>query len=118
MALAIIFGIILGALTVVFALQNFVEVTVTFFSWHFTSSLALVLLATLAAGIVISLLLVLPESIKNTFRYRRLAKANEALAEDLRRQKELTELAKRTPPTLESLSRKEANLDAAEAAEI
>lgn len=105
MVFAIILGIALGALTVVFALQNMADVTVSLFAWHFTGSLALVLLATLAMGIVISLLMVLPESIKNYFRYRRLTKANESLAEDLRKQKELTAFAKKTAASPAEISK-------------
>lgn len=107
MVFAIILGILLGALTVVFALQNFTEVTISFFTWHFSGSLALVLLATFASGIVISLLMILPESIRNYFRYRRLTKANESLTEELRKQKELTEFAKKASTTTDGLDRAE-----------
>ena len=105
MVFAIILGVILGALTVVFALQNVAEVTVTLFSWHFTGSLATLLLATLALGIVISLLMVLPESISGYFRYRKLVKANENLAEELRKQKELTAFAHKTPASPQEIAK-------------
>ena len=105
MVFAIILGIILGALTVAFALQNVAQVTISLFAWHFTGSLALVLLATSAMGIVMSLLIVLPESISNYFRYRKLVKANANLAEELRKQKELTAFAKKTPATPQEIEK-------------
>ena len=43
-----------------FAVQNTTMVTVYFFVWQFSSSLALVLLLSLAIGVILSLLLSLP----------------------------------------------------------
>jgi len=51
-------------LAVVFALQNAVPITVSFLTWRFESSLALVLLITLALGILMSLLVSVPSMIK------------------------------------------------------
>lgn len=104
MIILFIIGILLGAAAVVFALQNVAVITVTFFSWHLTGSLALILLLALGTGVIVTALLVLPESIKNYFRYRSLKKENESLAEDLRKQKELTVFAKQTPPTPEIIA--------------
>lgn len=104
MILPLILGIVLGVLSVVFALQNIAVITVTFFSWQFQGSLALILLMAVGMGIVISLLLVLPESISNYFRYRALKKDNESLQEELRKQKELTLFARQTPATPEHLA--------------
>ena len=97
MIIPLILGIVLGAAAVIFALQNVTVVTLSFFSWHFDGSLALILLVAVAVGILISLLIVLPESIASHFRYRRLQKENTKLLEDLRKQKELTVFAKQTP---------------------
>ncbi len=98
MIFSLILGIALGAAVVIFVLQNTAIVSVSFFSWHFEGSLALVLLMTVLMGVLITLLLVLPETIGNYFRYRRLEKANLKLEEDLRKQRELTVFAKQTPP--------------------
>lgn len=57
-------AIAIGA--VVFALQNPGPVTVSFFRWSFDGSLALILLATFAAGFLTSLVL----SIPTILRYR------------------------------------------------
>jgi uncharacterized integral membrane protein len=105
MIFPLILGIVLGAFSIIFALQNITPVTLTFFSWQFQGSLALVLLLAAGVGIVTSLLVVLPETISSYFSYRRLQKANVKLEEELRKQKELTAFAKKTPPSLEELSK-------------
>jgi hypothetical protein len=70
-----------------------------------TGSLALILLLALTAGFLIAMFLILPELIGSFFKYKSLAKENKILAEDLRKQKELTVFAKETPPTREEISR-------------
>ena len=99
MIFPLILGILLGAAAVVFALQNTAVITISFFTSHLEGSLALILLVSVAVGIVISLLIVLPESISNYFQYKRLLKTNAKLEEELRKQKELTVFAKTTPTT-------------------
>ncbi len=97
-------GLILGGVAVIFSLQNIAVITVTFFAWHLTGSLALILLLAIGSGILVTSLLLLPESIKNYFRYKNLTKENIRLEEELRKQKELTVFAKNTPPTEEDIS--------------
>lgn len=99
MIILFILGILLGAVSVVFAVQNVAVITVSFFSWQLTGPLVYVLLLAITSGILIAVLMLLPESIGNHFRYRSLRKENEKLAEELRKQKELTVFAKNTPPT-------------------
>jgi uncharacterized integral membrane protein len=103
MIFSLILGVALGAAAVIFILQNVAIVDVAFFAWHFQGSLALVLLMTVLLGILITLLLVLPETVGNYFRFRSLQKENVRLAEDLRKQKELTVFAKQTPATTAEL---------------
>lgn len=105
MIFPLILGIVLGAFSVTFALQNVSVVTLTFFTWQFEGSLALILLLAVAMGILISLLIVLPESIGNYFRYRKLKKVSEKLEEELRKQKELTVFAKQTPASPEDIAK-------------
>ncbi len=100
----LILGIIIGALAVVFALQNTDVITVSFFSYQFDGSLAFILILTVLMGILASLLIVLPDSIKNHFRYRRLKIDHTKLEEELRKQKELTHFAKQTPASPEQLA--------------
>ncbi|MDO8451331.1 MAG: LapA family protein [bacterium] len=105
MIFSLTLGILLGAVSVIFALQNTAIITVKFFAWQFEGSLAFILLLTVTMGVLISLLMVLPESIKNYFRYRGLKSANAKLEEALRKQKELTVFARKTPPTPEELEK-------------
>ena len=64
MQLQLIVAIIVAILAVVFALQNAVPITVSFLTWRFESSLALVLLITVALGVIMSLLVSVPSMIK------------------------------------------------------
>ncbi len=100
----LILGIILGAVAVVFALQNTDIITVSFFAYQFEGSLAFILILTVLMGVLASLLIVLPDSIKNHFRYRRLQSDHTKLGEELRKQKELTVFAKQNQATPEQLA--------------
>ena len=103
MIILFILGLLLGGVAVIFALQNVTLITVTFFQWQITGSLAIILMAAIFAGVVVTLLLLLPGSISNYFQYRRLVKKVERLEEELRKQKALTVFAKNTPPTSETI---------------
>jgi uncharacterized integral membrane protein len=59
----LVIGIILGAVSVLFILQNSMPITVTFLAWNFSGSLSLVLFAAVISGIVITLLVLLPSFI-------------------------------------------------------
>ena len=67
MIISLILGAILGAALVVFVLENVTVVTVNFMTWQMTGSLALVLLASIVSGIVVTLLVLLPGLIKDDF---------------------------------------------------
>ncbi len=101
MIIFFITGLLLGIAAVIFALQNVEVITVSFFSWELTGSLALILMLAIGSGLLASALLILPESIKNHFRYKSLKKENAKLADELKKQRELTVFAKHTPPTAE-----------------
>ena len=98
MIILFILGLLLGGSAVIFALENVTVITVTFFHWQITGSLALILISTLVTGVFVTLLLLLPESISNYFRSKALIKEIERLEEELRKQKTLTVFAKTTPP--------------------
>jgi uncharacterized integral membrane protein len=70
MVLFLIVGLIIGAVSVVFVLQNIVSITVTFLTWQLTGSLAVILLAALIAGMLIASLIVLPSLIKAEWQIR------------------------------------------------
>jgi uncharacterized integral membrane protein len=101
MIILFILGLLLGGAAVTFALQNITVVTVTFFSGQITGSLAVILMSAIFAGVVVTVLLLLPGSIGNYFRYRKLTKEVARLEEELRKQKTLTTFAKNTPPSPE-----------------
>lgn len=103
MIILFILGLLLGAVSVIFALQNIAIITVTFFSWQLTGSLAVILLFALAMGIIITVLLLLPELISNHFKYRSIQKDNEKLYIELQKQKELILFAKHEQPTQEEI---------------
>lgn len=104
MVILFILSFLLGALVVTFSLQNIETVTVSFFNWEITSSLAVILLLSALVGMLIVVLFIIPERVRNYFSFRKLRKENESLQEELRKQKELTTFAKNTPPTREDIS--------------
>src|SRR5512133_737464 len=60
MQIFIMVALVIAIIAVIFALQNMTAVTVSFFFWSINGSLALVLLVTLAVGVLISFLASLP----------------------------------------------------------
>ena len=105
MIILFILGLLLGAVAVMFSLQNIAVATVTFFSWQFTSSLAVILILSISVGIFITLLILLPGSISNYFKYKNFKKEVKKLEEELRKQKELTLFAKTTSPSPETITK-------------
>lgn len=81
--LSLIVGLFLGAVSVIFALQNIFSVTVTFLAWDITASLALIISIAILVGFVVAVLFTLPESIKNYFAISKLQKKNKELEEKL-----------------------------------
>ena len=86
-----IIGIILGAAVVIFALQNLAPVMVTFLGWSFEGSIALIVILSLFAGIVISLLFSLSSFIKGMITESKLKGHNEALRKELDQHKVMLE---------------------------
>ncbi len=83
MIIFLIIGLLLGALAVVFALQNLTTITVTFLAWDITGSLALILLLAVFTGVVISVLFSLPTTIRTGLRISSLQKQNNKLKDQL-----------------------------------
>lgn len=83
MLISLILGLIIGAIAVVFALQNIFPVTVTFLTWELTSSLAVLISLAILIGIVICALISIPESIKNSFAISALRRENKKIADEL-----------------------------------
>ena len=83
MQLLLILGIVFAISAVTFALQNFRSVTVAFASWHYDSSLAVVLLVALGLGALIAGLVSTPSVIKGQWVTARLRR-QVAILEDKR----------------------------------
>lgn len=64
MTIFIILALLIAIVAVIFALQNMAAVTVSFLFWNIHGSLALVLLGTLAVGVLISLFASMPGLIR------------------------------------------------------
>ena len=65
MQIFLIVALLIAIVAVVFAVYNTALVTITFFAWHFQTSLAVALLAALGAGVLIAILFSVPGWIKN-----------------------------------------------------
>jgi uncharacterized integral membrane protein len=78
MQLIVILGIVVAIGGVSFALQNTIPVTVTFLVWRFDSSLAMVLLVSLALGALIVALVSTPATVKAQWAASRLRKQLDA----------------------------------------
>ena len=94
-------GVVLGILLAIFVLQNNVAVAVSFLFWRFESTLALVLLLSLAVGVVTVVLVTIPSN------WRRRGTLS-------RHRKELTEMQTR----LEEQKQKIATLEESLAARV
>ena len=105
MFILFIIGLILGGVAVTFALQNVGVITVIFFAWQVTGSLSLILILSMLVGILITLLILLPKSIDDYFKYKNLIKEIDKLKEELRKQKELTLFAKKTYPSSKDIAK-------------
>ncbi|MEK6572518.1 MAG: LapA family protein [Bacteroidota bacterium] len=61
-----ILALFIATVAVVFALQNAVPVTVSFLTWRFEGSLALILLVTLTLGVFLGLIVSIPALVRKT----------------------------------------------------
>ncbi len=78
-----ILGFVLGVGALLFALQNNEVVSLSFLGWHFDSSLAVLVIVSMALGILISLLAFLPSALSGSFRIMGLKKENKKLVEEV-----------------------------------
>ncbi len=101
MLVFIVIALLIAILAVIFALQNTVMVSITFLAWNIHGSLALVLLVTLAAGVVISLLASLPSLVRSRLTSRRQKKKLTALEAERNLYQQKAEEAGRDVTSLE-----------------
>ena len=85
--LYLIVALVIAVLAVVFALQNSMLVTISFFNWTVTGSLSLVLLATLAIGVLIGLLVLAPSLLRKAFKSSSQRKRIDALENEVSQHK-------------------------------
>lgn len=83
MRLYVISALVIAFLAILFALQNTNLVTIQLFIWEYQQSLALILLGTLAIGVIIGLLVSVPSVIRRNVRVSRLQKQSESLTEQI-----------------------------------
>lgn len=79
----LILGLFLGAVTVIFALQNLATITVVFMAWHLDAPVALIIILAMAVGVLTSTLLSLPNLIDKSLKLSRMRNDNELLREEL-----------------------------------
>lgn len=79
----LILGLLVGAVAVVFALQNIVIITVTFLVWQIQGSLAIILFLAIISGVLISVLVSIPEVVGDYIKYSNLKKENKKLLEEI-----------------------------------
>lgn len=96
--LYLIVALVIAVIAVLFALQNSMLVTISFLSWEISGSLSLVLLATLAIGVLIGLLVLAPSALKKTFKASSQRKRINALEHEVSEHKaKVAELQKPAP---------------------
>ncbi len=79
----LILGIILGAISVVFLLQNITVVTVAFLTWQIQGSLAVVLFLAILCGAIMALLFLLPSFISDALYLSAIKKRKKELEDEL-----------------------------------
>lgn len=65
MRIFLLIALIIALIAVIFALQNTQVVSITFLAWTFQSSIALEMVVTLIAGVLVGILAMLPASIRS-----------------------------------------------------
>lgn len=83
MIVSLILGLVIGALSVLFAFQNVFPVTVTFLSWEITASLALLIGISVLTGLIIGALVSIPGAVANALTISGLKKENKRLQDEL-----------------------------------
>ena len=65
MRIFLLFALLIALVAVIFALQNTQVVSINFLAWTFQSSIALEMIITLIAGVLVGFLAMLPSSIRS-----------------------------------------------------
>ncbi|MGF1459984.1 MAG: lipopolysaccharide assembly protein LapA domain-containing protein [Leptolyngbyaceae cyanobacterium] len=83
MRLYVVSALLIAFLAILFALQNTNLVTIQFFIWEYQQSQALILLGSLAIGVIIGLLVSIPAVIRRNVRVSRLQQQTENLTQQI-----------------------------------
>lgn len=83
MILFLILGLLIGAIAIIFTFQNMATITVMFLVWQFEGSLALIVVLAIAAGMIISMFLSVPENLRKKFQISKLKDRNVELKDEL-----------------------------------
>lgn len=83
MIITLILGLILGGISVIFITQNTTVITINFLSYQLESSLALVIIASILMGVLITLIFSIPTIIRDQIKYSALRKQNKNLEDSL-----------------------------------
>jgi len=100
--LYLIVALVIAVLAVLFALQNSMLITISFLNWEISGSLSLVLLATLAIGVLIGLLVLTPSALKKTIKTSSQRKRINALEHEVSEHKAKVAELQRPLPKLSS----------------
>jgi len=96
MRLFVISALVIAFLAILFALQNNNLVTINLLVWRYQQSLALVLLATLAIGVLVGLLVSMPAIVRRGWRTARIKHQADELATQMQ-EKEQQILGQKRP---------------------
>ncbi len=99
MQVFIVLALLVLVFAVIFALQNTAAVTINFLFWQFHGSLALGLIISLVAGLVISFLAYLPTLLRSRWSGRKLRKQIVELESSLAEHKQRLEESIHKPTT-------------------
>ncbi len=89
MRLYVVSALMIAFLAILFALQNTNLVTIQLFIWEYQQSLALILLGTLAIGVIVGLLVSVPAMIRRNIRISRLQTQTDSLRQQVNDQAQL-----------------------------
>ncbi len=74
MLILLILGVLIGGVSVIFALQNIATINVAFLFWHVEGSLSVILLLAIVAGMLVSALVSVPEVFRDQMKLRAMHK--------------------------------------------
>lgn len=100
MIFTLIVALILAIVSVAVALQNSRVVPFTFFSLHWNGPFAIFILASLAIGMVIGILVMVPGAIKNAITISRHRKQIDGMQKSMREQGQLVSKPEPVAPSL------------------